>query len=179
MKIEDFVNLYNSQKTNEDKQGFVQKHIVTNRVSYADKVNRANIIAKYKYYQKIVDKDGSEREIFHQNSAASHMLFYLTIVDLYTDIDIDYKMSLEQFEMLDGEMLDMIIDTINDRELEEFRMLVTFACDDIVANEYEPHAFIRNQVERFAALFGGIISTVIENIDIEKVEEVINSVISK
>ena len=55
-------------------------------------------------------------------------------------------------------------------------MLLDFACDDLLANEYEPHAFIREQVERFGSLFGAIVAPAIENIDVSKIEEVMNKI---
>lgn len=174
MKIKEFVDIYNAKKLDQDKETFIKSHIVTNRVSYADKVDRAGMVARHTYYQKQTDMDGTEREVFHQNSAASYMLFHLTIVDLYTDIEIDYKESLEQFEMLDGEILDMIIAAIDERELQEFRMLLEFANDDIMVNEYEPHAFIRGQVERFSTLLGSLLAPAISQLDENKIEEVLN-----
>ena len=102
------------------------------------------------------------------------MFYSLTIVDLYTKIEIDYKKALEQFELLNGEILDLIINHIDQREKNEFKMLLEFACDDILVNEYETHAFIRNQVDRFATIFGDIIAKSVENLDMNSIQEIIN-----
>lgn len=176
MKIDTFLKLYETKKTDDEKAEVISQIMKNNRVSYSDKVNRVDIIAKNSYHIKQKDIDGTEREVFWQNSAAKYMLYSLTLVDLYTTLEVDFKQSLELFEKINGEILDMIIMSIDERERKEFRMLLEFACDDLLVNEYEPHAFIREQVERFASLFGTIITPVIENIDVDKIEEVIKQI---
>ena len=102
------------------------------------------------------------------------MLYSLTLVDLYTKLEIDYKQSLEQFEKLNGEVLDYIIAAIDDREHKEFQMLLEFACDDVMVNEYEPHAFVCKQVDRFSDLLGAVITPILKDLDVEKIEQVMN-----
>ena len=176
MKIDTFLKLYNTKKTEEEKAAAIAQIMKNEHVSYADKVDRAGIIAQNSYHMKETGADGVEREVFRQNSAAKYMIYSLTLVDLYTTLEIDFKQSLELFEKINGEVLDMIIMSIDERERKEFQMLLDFACDDLLVNEYEPHAFIREQVDRFGSLFGTIIAPVIENIDVNKIEEVLKQI---
>lgn len=176
MKIDTFIALYKTKKTDEDKLNAVKQIMKNKRVSYADKVDRAGIIAKNSYHQKQKDINGEEREVFFQNSAAKYMLYSLTLVDLYTDLEIDFKQSLESFEKINGEILDAIIMSIDERERKEFQMLLEFACDDLMVNEYELHAFVREQVDRFGSLIGTVLVPILENIDINKIEEVMKQI---
>lgn len=176
MKIETFVKLFSTKKSDDDKKKAIIEIMKNNHVSFADKVDRAGIIARRSYYTKEKDSDGIEYEVFSQNTAAKYMFHNLTLVDLYTTLEVDYKKSLEQFEMLNGEIIDLIVDAINEREKKEFQMLIDFACDDVLANEYEPHAFIREQINRLGNLVGTAIAPAIDNIDMEKLKEVINLV---
>ena len=176
MKVDTFLKLYNTKKTEEEKAAAIAQIMNNAHIGYADKVDRVNIIAKNSYHVKEIGADGVEREVFRQNSAAKYMLYSLTLVDLYTTLEVDFKQSLELFEKINGEILDMIIMSIDERERKEFQMLLDFACDDLLVNEYEPHAFIREQVERFGSLFGTIIAPVIENIDVNKIEEVLKQI---
>lgn len=176
MKIDMFLKLYESKQTPESKEKLVADHVKNIQVKYSDKVDRAGIIAKHSYYEKQVGADGVEREVFRQNSAAKYMLYYLTLVDLYTDLEIDFKKSLDTFEKINGSILDTIISYIDDRELKEFQMLLDFACDDLMMNEYEIHGFVRNQVERIGSLIGTILAPVIENIDVKQIEDIIKSI---
>ena len=176
MKIDIFLKLYNTKKTEDDKAMAIAQIMKNEHVSYADKVDRAGIIAHNSYHMKETGTDGVEREVFRQNSAAKYMLYSLTLVDLYTTLEIDFKQSLELYEKINGEILDMIIMSIDERERKEFQMILDFACDDLLTNEYEPHAFIREQVERFGNLFGAIVVPAIENIDVSKIEEVLKKI---
>ena len=176
MKIDTFITLYKTKKTDEDKLNAIKQIMKNKRVSYADKVDRAGIIAKNSYHEKQKDINGEEREVFFQNSAAKYMLYSLTLVDLYTDLEIDFKQSLELFEKINGEMLDMIIMSIDERERKEFQMLLEFACDDLMVNEYEPHAFVREQVDRFGSLIGTVLVPILENIDVNKIEEIMKQI---
>ena len=176
MRIETFVKLYNTKRTDEEKMDVVKERITNKHVSFSDKVNNADIIAKQCYYQKEKDANGVEREVFKQNSAAKYMFYSLTVVKLYTDLDIDFKQGLEQFEMLNGEILDIIISLINKRELKEFQMLLDFACDDIMVNEYEPHAFVKNEIERLGVLIGTAITPVLQTLDTDKIESMLRQI---
>lgn len=174
MKIETFVKLFNTKRTSDEKEKAIQDIMKDVHIKFEDKVNRSRLIAKESYYTKENTSDGAVQEIFQQNSVAKYMFYSLTIVDLYTKIEIDYKKALEQFELLNGEILDLIINHIDQREKNEFKMLLEFACDDILVNEYETHAFIRNQVDRFATIFGDIIAKSVENLDMNSIQEIIN-----
>lgn len=176
MRIETFVKLYNAKRTDEEKMDAVKERMTNKHVSFSDKVNHADIIAKQCYYQKEKDANGVEREVFKQNSAAKYMFYSLTVVKLYTDLDIDFKQGLEQFEMLNGEILDIIISLINKRELKEFQMLLDFACDDIMVNEYEPHAFVKNEIERLGVLIGTAITPVLQTLDTGKIEALLKQI---
>lgn len=173
MKVDTFLKLYNTKRTDEEKVEVIKQIMKNNKVSYSDKVDRAGIIAQNSYHVKQKDLDGNEREVFQQNSAAKYMLYYLTLVDLYTNLEIDYKQSLETFEMLNGDIIDIVVGLIDDREKKEFQMLLDFACDDLLVNEYEPHAFIRSQVDRFGYLIGTILAPVLENMDLDKMQGLI------
>lgn len=176
MKIDTFVKLFSTKKTEEEKSDAINQVMKHVSISYSDKVDRANLIAQHSYYTKEKDINGVENEVFKQNSAAKYMLYSLTLVDLYTNIDIDYKQSVECFEKINGEILDRIIGAINERERKEFQMLLDFACDDVIANEYEPHAFLRKQIERFGALIGASLAPVLETLDMNKFEEIVKQI---
>ena len=51
--------------------------------------------------------------------------------------------------------------------------------DDLITNEYEPHAFISSQVNRFGSLIGTILGPVLENIDIDKITEAVSEITNR
>ncbi len=173
MKLDTFLKLYNVRKNAEEREALVKEHITNTHVSYTDKCDRAELIARSSYYVKEKDENGVEQKKFHQNSAAKYMLYSLAVVDMFTDIDVDFKNSVEFFEKINGEILDYIVLNVNERELNEFRMLLEFACDDLIANEYENHAFFKEQIDRFGKLVSVSIKPLLEDLDIQKIQEVI------
>lgn len=177
MRIETFLQVYKTKKTDDEKKQAVESIMKNETIKYSDKVDRTGLIAQKSYHVMRSDVNGVEHEVFEQNSAAKYMLYSLTLVDLYTTLDIDYKKSLEQFELLNGEVLDGIYSAIDSRELKEFQMLLDFACDDIMTNEYEPHAFVRGQVERFGSLINAVLSPIMKSIDTAQLEEVIKNAV--
>jgi len=178
-KINAFLAEYKTRKTVEDKEECVKKYMKNEYVPYDKKADVANAIADASYHQTELDKDGNERRVFHANSIARYMLTCMAIVDLYTDIDrpkIDGNM-LDDFNALNSNgALNFIIKNIEPSELKEFKMVVQMACDDLLANEYESHAFISKQVNRFGELVGTIIEPLLQQVDMEKVEQMIKTI---
>lgn len=175
MKLDTFLKLYSVRKSTEEREALVKEHITNTHVSYTDKCDRAELIARSSYYIKEKDENGIEQRVFHQNSAAKYMLYSLTVVDMFTDIDVDFKNSVEFFEKINGSILDYIVLNVDERELKEFRMLVDFACDDLITNEYENHAFFREQIKRFGQVISTSLVPIIEGLDKEKFEKIVES----
>ena len=116
MKIDTFLKLYNTKKTEEEKAATIAQIMNNAHIGYADKVDRAGIIAKNSYHVKETGADGVEREGCRHNKAAKYMLYSLTLVDLYTTLEIDFKQKLVNglvkiyFQALkDGEVI--VLDT--------------------------------------------------------------------
>ena len=73
----------------------------------------------------------------------------------------------------------MIFKLVSEKELAEIEMLLEMEKEDFVTNEYETRAFVSSQVERFAEIFGAIISPglerlgeVIENMDDKTIDNI-------
>ena len=71
---------------------------------------------------------------------------------------------------------------IPDRELKEFDVILDMVRNDVIQNEYETHAFIANQVERFGELAGVVLKPAIEQLGkaIENIDEkTVDNIIKK
>jgi hypothetical protein len=94
---------------------------------------------------------------------------------MYTDIDINFKDGLNEYNKLDASMaLDDIVSMIDEKDLNEFKIILNMKCNDVITNEYEPHGYISKQVERFGELVGNVLKPVIDGLDVEKIIEVLN-----
>lgn len=166
MKFDEFMELYDNFKETDKRILFVKEHITKSYIPLEEKDVRAQIIINNSYY----DEDGN----FKVNSTAKHMFTFLSIVDMYTDIDINFKDGLNEYNKLDASMaLDDIVPMIDEKDLNEFKIILNMKCNDVITNEYEPHSFIKTQVERFGELIGATLSPILEKIDLDKVAEIL------
>lgn len=167
MKFDEFMELYNNCEETDKRIIFVKEHITKSYIPLEEKDVRAQIIINNSYY----DDNGD----FKVNSTAKHMFTFLSIVDMYTDIDINFKDGLNEYNELDKSMaLDDIVSMIDGKDLNEFKIILNMKCNDVITNEYEPHGYISKQVERFGELVGNVLKPVIEGLDVEKIIEVLN-----
>lgn len=167
MKFDEFMELYDNFKETDKRVIFIKEHIVKSYIPLEEKDVRSQIIINNSYY----DENGN----FKVNSTAKHMFTFLSIVDMYTDIDIDFKDGLNEYNKLDASMaLDDIVSIIDEKDLNEFKIILNMKCNDMITNEYEPHSYINKQVERFGELIGNVLKPVIDGLDVEKIIEALN-----
>lgn len=167
MKFEEFMELYDNFKETDERVIFVKEHIVKSYIPLEEKDVRSQIIINNSYY----DENGN----FKVNSTAKHMFTFLSIVDMYTDIDINFKDGLNEYNKLDASMaLDDIVSMIDEKDLNEFKIVLNMKCNDVITNEYEPHGYISKQVERFVELIGTALSPIIGKIDLNNLEDFLN-----
>ena len=182
MKLSAFMNVYKIRKSNDEREKLVKEHIKDDYVPYDKKADIAKAIADNCYWDKMKTEDGKEHKELHVDSVAKYMLTCISLVDLYTDIERqkgDGKM-LEDFNTLNRSgILDYIIKNIDKRELKEFNMVLQMTCEDIITNEYENHAFIAKQVNRFGDLISASLVPVLSQIDINKINDMIGEMKTK
>lgn len=176
MKITPFITIYKTKEKRGDARDFIKEHLKTEYVPYETKADVAKAIIDSSYYRKVKDANKREYTEFHIDSVAKYMLSRMAIIDLFTNIErqkTDGKM-LEDFNKLNElGLIDEIIECINPREIQQFEMILQMTAEDAITNEYEPHAFIKNQVERFGNLVGATLGPILQELDIDKIKETI------
>lgn len=179
--VKDFCKKYNETNVVETKNALIDKIMNPHYVPYEMKITICEKIIEKSYYKKS-KQDNIEK--IHVNSPAKYMLYCLWLVKQYTYIEVDFSNSLEEFNLLNGcEVLDVIFTCIPEREFKEFRMILDMIESDVMQNEYEAHAFISSQVERFGELFGyvtkssmdGLIN-VLNNIDETTIDKITDKI---
>lgn len=182
MTVKEFINKYNALDNDEAKKNYVKLNISSKYVPYENKITICEKIIESSHYIKTLN-DSIESKKLHINSPCKHMLYCLNIVNNYTTIKVDFKNSLEEYNLLNKlGLIKLIKEAVSEEELEEFDMILDMMEKDFIANEYETKAFISGQVERFAELFGTFIApaleqlgTALENMD----ENTVNSLMTK
>lgn len=175
--VKEFVKKYNTAKSDEVKEILVKSVMNPQYVDYEKKITICEKIVEASYYKK--DKNGNKK--LHIDSPSQYMGYCLWLVKEYTNIEINFKNSLEEFNLLNKNgLFDAVISFIPERELKEFRMILDMVENDAIQNKYETHAFIANQVERFGELAGVSLkpaieqlATTLENMDEKTVEKMI------
>lgn len=151
-------------------------------VGFAEKIALADRVVKICTNQ-VPEEDGSVGE-FKINSATKYLLHVLGIIDLYTDLDIDYSNAISEYDMLaKDDYISKIIQLIGEREITECQMLLDFVYNDSIQNNLSPHAFIHSQIERFGVLTGSTIAPAIdaltkalENMDDKQIDKIVKAI---
>lgn len=136
MNIEKFLTQY---KVNNNKDEFVKKHIVDKYIPYAEKVAHCeNIVNKSSY----INVDNNTK-IFKVNTPVRQVIFNLTLISLYTDIDIDFSNGFKCFDSLNKEhAIPIILANIPETEFIEFSAILTMVEDDFEVNERDFISYI-------------------------------------
>lgn len=163
IKLDEFVDEYNNKKTYDEKMNFIKQHIINEYVPYEKKISVAQAIVDNSYWVKIEKEDGTVEKSLHVNSPAKYMLSCMAIITLYTDI-IRSDNLLVDFNILNSSrMIDCIIENIDKKEIDEFKMICKMMVDDTIANEYENHAYFEKQIDKIIELSKKIIPMLLEH----------------
>lgn len=157
------INLKAKDKTFDD---FVSKHVVTKYIDVATKAFWCEAIIKNTTHIK----DGN-MEIVKIDSVARHIVFVMRIIDLYTDICIDFKDGkyVSQYDQLNEVgAIDYIINNIPESEYIEFNAILDMKLNDFRDNEYSITALLYNLKES-VLLSNGLIGKMLS--DEQNVEE--------
>lgn len=179
--VKDFCKKYNDAKSEQTKETLIHSVMDPHYVPYEMKITICEKIVEASYYTT-TDKNGVNVKKLHVNSPAQYMLYCMNLVKEYTNIEVDFKDVLKEFNLLNkSDLVDIIHNNIPEKELREFQIILDMVRNDVMQNEYETHAFISNQVERFGELFGRVVSPALEklsdtiaNMDEKEIDKMIN-----
>jgi len=118
---------------------------------------------------------------FKVDSCKKYLMYVSALLNTYTNIRFDENDALGDFNLLQRYgLVDVIIGYIPDAQVAMFDSVLNMKSNDLMTNYYEPHAFVREQVVKFAPLIHGWINSflsmaedVIKEIDINKVQEIV------
>ena len=118
---------------------------------------------------------------FKVDSCKKYLLYVSALLNTYTNIVMDKEDSLGDFNLLQKYgLVDVIISYIPEAQVAMFDSVLNMKSNDMMTNYYEPHAFVREQVVKFAPLihawvdnFLGAAEGVLEEVDMDKVREMV------
>lgn len=145
-------------------------------ISYTAKVVLADSIVKTSCL-----KDGR----VHIDSCKKYLLYVYTLIDAYTNIEINQKEWVFQYDRLDSlGLIESILALIPERERVTFKTILDMKQDDLMTNKYGTHAFVEEQVNRITSIAPELskafvplvekLNEKIETLDENKIEKMLN-----
>ena len=118
---------------------------------------------------------------FKVDSCKKYLLYVSALLNTYTNIRFDKNDMLGDFNLLQRYgLIDVIINYIPEAQVAMFDSVLNMKSNDIMTNYYEPHAFVKEQLVKFAPLIHGWIESflgaaeeMIKDIDINKIKGLI------
>ena len=153
--VKSFVEEYEKCSNNDDKAKFLKSKLKTEKyMPYADKLALADNIVKSSSYA-MVKEDGklkqTDRIAF--NSPMRYILFVMTVVDKYTNIEVNFGNIMPDFDALNfNGLIEVIFEKIGDKETAEFNTVVDMVLNDFMANKYQFKNYINDALSRASGL---------------------------
>ena len=142
MTVKEFID---GVDTTNDLDTYLSERINNNYVDFTKKVDICSRVIDATS-KVIVDKETT----FRINSPARYMLFTLNLIDLYTDIDIDFKKGTECFNTLDSiGAIEHLINRIPEREVKNFQMIHDMVMNDMMENTRSLVGYLDNKMTAF------------------------------
>lgn len=128
MTIETFVATFNA---NNDKEAVCRERVIKKYVPFLTKVAECTRIVN----ATMMEPDADGNMVYKQKTPMRFLIFSMTLVRLYTDIDFEDESIVESFDDLDeiGAM-EYIHAAISPREVKEFNTLLSMTIDDYMEN---------------------------------------------
>lgn len=186
--VKSFVEEYEKQLTDADKAKFLRNNLKTEKyMPYADKLALAENIVKSSSYAMI--KEGGklkQTDRIALNSPMRYILFVMTVVDKYTNIEVNFNNIMPDFDALNfNSLIEVIFEKVGDKETAEFNTVVEMVLNDFMANKYQFKNYIDDTllkvsglVEKCAPLIDNIASKLdsMSEEDVEKLSGLLGKV---
>lgn len=164
MKVNEILKNYKiADKVKDGGINFLREHIKTTYVPYIEKMSRCELLLRSCWYR--TDPETGIRRLA-VNSPNLHVMFKMEFIRMYTDIELDYDGTkiVDNYDDLNKTgILRQILSLIPRSEIEEFKMIFQMTKDDLMTNEYEMGAYIKNRVNDIATIVGNLIIPALEN----------------
>jgi len=165
IKLKMFIACYSKQVNDSLKVKYLENNLkVVGYVPYEQKLTFAQRIVDFSCYRN----EGTEEEpriVFHVDTPMREFLFQRSLIELYTNLEIDNDAFLEHYNALKKlGVMDYILTTIPESEIIAFHDIVDMVFSDEMTNNYEIHGYIKNQVSRIIDVGSILLEPVLEKV---------------
>ena len=177
MTVQEFIDGYKKVvEKNGDSYKYIESRYNKDYVLHRDKIAICKKLAEVTSHKIVPDMNSDVRKYYSSDRINRYTLFMLNLVDLYTDIDIDFNSDdiMGQYELLDREDLIRIIvagDYIDDDErrcgiplveYKRFEMIMDMAVAEIEDNENNIITYLDNKFESIGAVLEVLADSFVE-----------------
>ena len=149
--VKDFVEEYEKQTNDTDKAKFIKTKLKCEKyMPYAEKLMIAdNIIQSSSYKMENVDGVLNKTDKIAINSPMRYILFVMTVVNKYTNIEVNFNGIMPEFDYLNqNSLIEVIFEKIGEKEINEFNTVVDMVLNDFVSNKFEIKNYISDMFSR-------------------------------
>lgn len=153
--VKSFVEEYEKCSNNDDKTKFLKNKLKTEKyIPYDDKLTMAKNIVNHSSYA-MVKEDGilKKTDRVALNSPMRYILFVMTVVDKYTNIEVNFTNIMPDFDALNfNSLIEIIFEKVGDKEVAEFNTVVEMVLNDFMANKYQFKNYIDDTLLKISGL---------------------------
>lgn len=172
VNIDEFIKKYDSYTATSAKEAYFKQMIKpTGYVPFVMQCFYADGIIKASCY----DKDGN----IHFDSAKKYIQYVFTLLRYYTNFDVQSDNFVEQYDVLASrDLIEKIINIIPDINKKTLDTVLQMKTDDIMTNEYEPHAFITKKITDLQPSISDGLNSLLDNINKVLTKDNLNKIVS-
>lgn len=151
INVNDFVNKYSKFNTATAKESYLKT-----TVKFVDYMNFeiVEVLCDQILFASCMDKNGNVKV----DTCKKYLMYIYTIFDQYTNITVHSDKWLEEFNLLSkAGLVEAVCQLMPDNLITTLDSVLKMRTDDMMTNYYEPHAFISNQVLKYAPMIHGVI----------------------
>ena len=119
------------------------------------------------------------------DSCKKYLLYIYALIDTYTNIEINQKELVFQYDRLDSlGLIEPILSLVSEKERATFKTILDMKLDDLMTNKYGIYAYIDDQMDRFTTIAPEIakvftplidkLSKQVETLDENKIEKMLS-----
>ena len=117
------------------------------------------------------------------NRSAQYIMSALMLVDLYTNIKIDFKKGAFQYDKLvESGIINYVLENVPESEINEFKMLIDYKYDEYYQKYFSIKAYVDsklNDLELVINTLTDMIATTLSKIDEKKLNKLVNKIKNK
>lgn len=157
--VKDFVEKYSKFNTTTAKEAYLKT-----AVKFVDYVNFevVEVLCDQILANSCMDKNGNVKV----DTCKKYLMYTYTIFDQYTNITVHSDRWLEEFNSLNKyELIEVVSKLMPENLITTLDSVLKMKTDDMFTNYYEPHAFVSNQMIKYAPMIHGVIDKFLNGVE--------------